>query len=235
MTCPPISLITLIAAALRQRGFRSGAVHRRELRRVRGHRLHRGHGRLGLGNHSRCEGYSGKSGSIPIGRGIKTVCLNMGELGYFGDQIPQDRRRTRPTARFASVEADGVAAITRRPSSQAVEPTNVVGKSWTATWNAPGKGWPTAGLFDLGRLRTARASTSTSFSGPLGRLRRGAIPSSATGTAEVGHREHHEQPARHQANLCCDWYLPETAGKCRHLDRCRGYVRHAMSFLQRAS
>jgi len=25
----------------------------------------------------------------PIGRGIKTVCLNYGELGYFGDQIPQ--------------------------------------------------------------------------------------------------------------------------------------------------
>ncbi len=24
----------------------------------------------------------------PIGHGIKTVCLNMGELGYFGDQIP---------------------------------------------------------------------------------------------------------------------------------------------------
>jgi ADP-ribosylglycohydrolase len=26
----------------------------------------------------------------PIGRGIKTVCLNMGELGFFGDQIPQN-------------------------------------------------------------------------------------------------------------------------------------------------
>jgi hypothetical protein len=26
----------------------------------------------------------------PIGRGIKTVCLNMGELGYFGDQLPQN-------------------------------------------------------------------------------------------------------------------------------------------------
>ena len=26
----------------------------------------------------------------PIGRGIKTVCLNKGELGYFGDQIPQN-------------------------------------------------------------------------------------------------------------------------------------------------
>lgn len=25
----------------------------------------------------------------PIGRGIKTVCLNMGELGYFGNQLPQ--------------------------------------------------------------------------------------------------------------------------------------------------
>jgi len=25
----------------------------------------------------------------PIGRGIKTVCLNLGELGYFGNQLPQ--------------------------------------------------------------------------------------------------------------------------------------------------
>ncbi|MCE9613951.1 MAG: ADP-ribosylglycohydrolase family protein [Lentisphaerae bacterium] len=26
----------------------------------------------------------------PIGRGIKTVCLNLGELGYFGNQLPSD-------------------------------------------------------------------------------------------------------------------------------------------------
>ncbi len=26
----------------------------------------------------------------PIGRGIKTACLNLGELGYFGNQLPQD-------------------------------------------------------------------------------------------------------------------------------------------------
>jgi len=26
----------------------------------------------------------------PIGRKVKTVCLNIGELGYFGDQLPQD-------------------------------------------------------------------------------------------------------------------------------------------------
>ena len=26
----------------------------------------------------------------PIGRGIRTVCLNLGELGYFGNQLPQD-------------------------------------------------------------------------------------------------------------------------------------------------
>lgn len=26
----------------------------------------------------------------PIGRGIKTVCLNLGELGYFGNQLPKD-------------------------------------------------------------------------------------------------------------------------------------------------
>jgi ADP-ribosylglycohydrolase len=26
----------------------------------------------------------------PIGRGIKTICLNLGELGYFGNQLPQD-------------------------------------------------------------------------------------------------------------------------------------------------
>jgi len=26
----------------------------------------------------------------PIGRAVKTACLNLGELGYFGDQLPQD-------------------------------------------------------------------------------------------------------------------------------------------------
>ena len=25
----------------------------------------------------------------PIGRGIRTVCLNLGEWGYFGNQLPQ--------------------------------------------------------------------------------------------------------------------------------------------------
>lgn len=38
----------------------------------------------------------------PIGRGIKTVCLNLGELGYFGGQIPQNvDNLTERTARVA--------------------------------------------------------------------------------------------------------------------------------------
>jgi ADP-ribosylglycohydrolase len=41
----------------------------------------------------------------PIGRKIKTACLNLGELGYFGNQLPQDvddmTRRTERIARLA--------------------------------------------------------------------------------------------------------------------------------------
>ena len=38
----------------------------------------------------------------PIGRKIKTACLNLGELGYFGNQLPQDvDDMTRRTERIA--------------------------------------------------------------------------------------------------------------------------------------
>jgi ADP-ribosylglycohydrolase len=38
----------------------------------------------------------------PIGQKIKTACLNLGELGYFGDQLPEDiHDMTRRTARIA--------------------------------------------------------------------------------------------------------------------------------------
>ena len=44
----------------------------------------------------------------PIGRGIKTACLNLGELGYFGNQVPQNvddlTERTLNVARRVSAE-----------------------------------------------------------------------------------------------------------------------------------
>ena len=67
----------------------------------------------------------------PIGRGIKTVCLNKGELGFFGDQIPQNvDNLTDRTIRIAKQ------VLVREKAEHfcTPEPTNLDDKSWTGKY-----------------------------------------------------------------------------------------------------
>ena len=61
---------------------------------------------------------SPSSGSTPIGRTIKTACLNLGELGHFGAQLPQTvdelTERTLLVARQMAWQRQPAAADCRR-------------------------------------------------------------------------------------------------------------------------
>lgn len=65
----------------------------------------------------------------PIGRKIKTACLNLGELGYFGNQLPQDvdemTRRTEAVARQ-------VLSAFHLPVQLGDAPTDLNGLTWEA-------------------------------------------------------------------------------------------------------
>jgi len=51
--------------------------------------LHRGNCRIDLGILHGVRGIP-QAWITPIGHKIKTACLNLGELGYFGNQLPAD-------------------------------------------------------------------------------------------------------------------------------------------------
>ena len=136
----------------------------------------------------------------PIGRGIKTVCLNMGEMGYFGDQLPQtvdeltDRTVRIGRRMLARNKAEHLCSAepTRLEDAKAWDPkASDEGRSIWSGFNGP--------RFDFDFFSV---HVDYGVDGPV--IRDGQSKSL---TVTIYNRY------KIQANLSLHWYLPETGWK----------------------
>ena len=136
----------------------------------------------------------------PIGRGVKTVCLNMGELGFFGNQLPQTvDELTDRTVRI------GRRMLARNNAEHlcSPEPTSLEDvKTWDPKANDAGCSiW---GGFNGPRFDFDFFSAYVDY-GPDGPIIRDGQAKSLTVTIENRYKI--------QANLSLHLYLPETGWK----------------------
>jgi ADP-ribosylglycohydrolase len=156
----------------------------------------------------------------PIGRGIKTVCLNFGELGYFGDQIPQTvDELTDRTIRIGR----RMLARHRAEHFCSTEPTSLEdAKTWNPKASDDGRSiW---GGFNGPRFDFDFFNIYLDY-GMDGPVIRDGQPKSLTVTIENRYKI--------QANLSLHWYLPESGWKVS--PSADGYVLSLPGHLGKAS
>lgn len=132
----------------------------------------------------------------PIGRGIKTVCLNLGELGYFGNQLPAD----------VDTLTDRTVSLARRLLLQhgaghlcSAEPTDL-GDLAANALKATDAGRAIWGGMDGARFDFDFFTVHVAY-GAEGPVIRDGQPKSLRVTVRNTYKT--------QANLSLHWYLPE--------------------------
>ena len=132
----------------------------------------------------------------PIGRGIKTVCLNKGELGHFGNQIPQDvDDLTERTVRIARR-----LLLKHRAENMCSEsPTDVAGINPDA-FKAVDQGRAIWGGANGPRFDFDFFSVHVDY-GEEGAVIRDGVPKTLHVTIDNNYKI--------QANLTLHWYLPD--------------------------
>jgi len=136
----------------------------------------------------------------PIGRGIKTVCLNLGDLGTFGDQLPQTvDELTDRTIRMGRI----LLTTHRAEHMVSTEPTNVQDVK-DESLCASDAGQSIWGGFNTVRHDFDFFSVQVDY-GTEGPVIRDGQPKTVTVTVHNTYKV--------QGNLTFHWYLPETGWK----------------------
>ncbi|MDZ4200242.1 MAG: ADP-ribosylglycohydrolase family protein [Kiritimatiellia bacterium] len=132
----------------------------------------------------------------PIGRGIKTVCLNLGELGYFGSRLPQTvDELTDRTLRIAQQ------VLLRHGEPHALEaPSENEPLPPLSSWKVTDSGRSIWGLTTGPRYDFDGFRIHVEY-GPDGPFIRDGVPTKIRLTI---HR-----PSGIQSNLSLQWYVPE--------------------------
>lgn len=134
----------------------------------------------------------------PIGRGIKTVCLNLGDLGNFGAQLPQ----TVDELTDRTVRIGRIMLMTHRAESMCSAEPTALDDVQIGTLKAKDEGRSIWGGMNGVRYDFDCFSVHVNY-GEDGPVIRDGQPKMVTVTVKNGYKNF-------QSNLSFHWYLPET-------------------------